>query len=378
MSELIEANATVAYEVEKKTHIKHASEKISVIKPKKHDTFKDIVNKEVLTPEPMLTPDINRYTIFPIKYADIWKAYKDHEAAGWTAEELDYSADKEEFIQRTPDEKYFIEHVLAFFAGADGMVMENLMLNFSKEVQIQEARFFYGFQGYIEGVHSHVYSLLIDTYITDPKRKDELFRAIETIPCVALKANWATKWMDPVKATFAERLVGFLVVEGVFFSGSFCAIFWLKSRGIMVSGLGKSNELIARDEGLHADFGVMLYNKLNNKLSKDRIHEIFKEAVEIETQFITESIPCDLIGMNSKLMTKYIKFVANFWMSQLITKTGRKCSKLYKGVENPFPFMDTIGLDGKTNFFEQRVTEYRKSNTVEKNAETFNNLNDDF
>lgn len=328
--------------------------------------------------EPMLKPDINRFTVFPIKRSDIWKAYKDHEKAAWTAEELDYSADKIEWEQLTKDEKFFIEHILAFFAGSDGIVMENINKNFANEVQWPEARAFYAFQSYIEQIHSQVYSTLIETYIDDIKRKDELFRAIETIPCVKRKAEWAMKWMDPDKATFAERLVAFAVVEGVFFSGSFCSIFWLKSRGIMVSGLGKSNELIARDESLHCCFAILLYNKLNNKLSKERIWEIFKEAVEIETQFITESIPCKLIGMNSILMTRYVKHTSNFWMHQMISSSGRKCPELYK-VKNPFSFMDMLAIDGKTNFFEQRTTEYSRDNrSTADNAKTFLNLNDDF
>jgi len=328
--------------------------------------------------EPMLIPDINRFTVFPIKRSDLWKSYKTHEEAAWTAEELDYSADKLEWDQLTKDEKFFIEHVLAFFAGSDGIVMENINKNFSNEVQWPEARAFYAFQSYIEQVHSQVYSTLIDTYIDDRARKDELFKAIETIPCVKLKAEWAMKWMDSTKATFAERLVAFAVVEGVFFSGSFCSIFWLKSRGVMVSGLGKSNELIARDENLHCSFAIQLYNYLNNKLTKERIHEIFKEAVEIETQFITESIPCKMIGMNATLMSRYVKFVANFWMTQLTSSTGRKCPKLYT-VKNPFDFMNMMSIDGKTNFFEQRTTEYIKgNNSVASTKETFLNLDDNF
>ncbi len=333
---------------------------------------------ELNASEPMLKPDINRFTIFPIKRSDIWKAYKDHEKAAWTAEELDYSADKIEWDQLSKDEKFFIEHILAFFAGSDGIVMENINNNFANEVQWPEARSFYAFQSYIEQVHSQVYSTLIETYIDDPKRKDELFRAIETIPCVKRKAEWAMKWMDPEKASFAERLVAFAVVEGVFFSGSFCSIFWLKSRGIMVSGLGKSNELIARDENLHCSFAILLYNHLNNKLSKERIWDIFREAVDIECQFITESIPCKLIGMNSSLMIRYIKYISNYWMHQLISSTGRKCPNYYT-VKNPFSFMDNSGLDSKTNFFEQRVTEYARDNRSSKDdAQTFLSLDNDF
>jgi ribonucleoside-diphosphate reductase beta chain len=354
---------------------KKEKEHVQKEKEKEHDNTIVIDN----TIEPMLKSDINRFTLFPIKRMDIWKAYKNHKSADWTAEELDYSADKAEWDQLSKDEKFFIEHVLAFFAASDGIVSENLNMNFSNEVQWPEARAFFCFQAAIEQVHSEVYSMLIDTYITDNVRKDELFRAIETIPCVKRKAEWSVKWMDPTKASFAERLVAFSVVEGIFFSGSFCAIYWLKSRGIMVSGLGKSNELIARDENLHCQFGILLYNYLQNKLSKERIHEIFKEAVEIESQFITESIPCKLIGMNSQLMIRYVKYISSFWMSQMMTSSGRKCPKLYN-VKNPFSFMDNIGLDGRTNFFEQRVTEYKRASSVtaSKSYETFENLNDDF
>jgi ribonucleotide reductase beta subunit family protein with ferritin-like domain len=313
------------------------------------------------TGEPMLTPNTNRFTIFPIEHSKIWEAFKQHERAAWVAEEIDYNSDYHEWTTLTDDERFFIENILAFFAGSDGIVMENINKNFSNEVQWPEARAFYSFQSYIEQVHSEVYSTLIETYIKDPRRKDQMFRAIEEIPCVKKKAEWAMKWMDQGNASFAERLVAFAVVEGVFFSGSFCAIYWLKSRGIMVSGLGKSNELIARDENLHCSFAIMLYNQLVNKLSAERIHEIFKSAVEIETEFITESIRCDLVGMNSGDMIKYIKFVADFWVTQLITDKGKKCAKAYPRIKNPFPFMDKNGLENKTNFFEQKVTEYARN-----------------
>jgi ribonucleotide reductase beta subunit family protein with ferritin-like domain len=309
--------------------------------------------------EPLLTPDINRFTVFPIKHSKLWEAFKTHERAAWVAEELDYSADKDEWNLLTNDERYFIENILAFFAGSDGIVMENINKNFSSEVQWPEARAFYSIQGYIEQVHSQVYSTLIDTYIDDSARKDQLFRAIETIPCVKKKAEWALKWMDSSRP-FAERLVAFAVVEGLFFSGSFCAIFWLKSRGVMISGLGKSNELIARDENLHCSFAIMLYAELQNKLTTERIHEIFREAVDIEIEFITQSIKCDLVGMNSRDMITYIKYVANFWLTQLNTATGKKCARLYQKVKNPFPFMDRNNLENKTNFFEQRTTEYQR------------------
>lgn len=351
-----------------KIQIKHAiSRKIKEIENK-------ITEQKIIEPEPMLVEDINRFTLFPIKHDDLWKLYKQHERSIWHAEEIDYHADKEDWNKLTTDEKFFIENILAFFAGADGIVLENLMSNFSKEVQLTEARSFYSIQGFMENVHSETYSLLIDAYVIDPARKDQMFRSIETIPCIKKKAEWAIKWMDPKNASFAERLVAFSVVEGVFFSGSFCAIFWLKSRGIMTKALGSSNEFISRDENLHCQFAITLYNKLVNKLSKERIHEIFKEAIEIESEFITESIPCKMIGMNSTLMTKYVKFVSSFWMSQLLTDEGKHCPKLYK-VTNPFSFMDMIGFDSKANFFEKRPTEYAKPK-IDKQA--YAELSEDF
>ena len=301
--------------------------------------------------EPLLQEDETRYVLFPIRYPDIWQSYNNHKNAFWTAQEIDYTADLSDWASLTDDEKYFIENILAFFAGSDGIVLENLISNFCQEIQIPEARCFYTFQAMMENIHSEVYSLLIDTFIKDVNKKDKLFNAITTIPCIQRKANWAIKWMDPKKNSFAQRLVAFAVVEGVFFSGSFCAIFWLKNRGKMVKALGTSNELISRDEGMHTDFAVLLYSKMVNKLSQETIEDIFKEAVEIEINFITESLPCRLIGMNSELMIEYIKFVAD----RLLTQLGY--SKLYN-IRNPFAFMDNLGLDGKTNFFEKRVTEY--------------------
>lgn len=310
--------------------------------------------------EPLLQEDINRYTLFPILHEDIWNAYKTHQLLDWRAEEIDYSADLEDWSKLESNERKFIEHILAFFAGADGIVLENLSSNFAREVQWAEARAFYSFQANIEQIHSEVYSRLIDTYITDSTRKDELFRGIETIPCIQKKAEWAMKWMDPSKASFAERLVAFAVVEGVFFCGSFCAIYWLKNRHIMTKALGTSNEFIARDESLHCKFALLLYGYLVNKLSQEQIHAIFKEAVDIETEFITDSIPCDMVGMNKQLMTEYIQYVADFWMTDLLTNSGKRCQKLYN-TKNPFSFMDMIGLEGKTNFFEKRVSEYSKT-----------------
>ncbi len=320
--------------------------------------------------EPILKDNPNRYTLFPLKWADIWKAYENHKKAFWTAQEIDYSADQDDWEKLNDDERYFIEHILAFFAGSDGIVLENLITNFCNDVQIPEARCFYGFQAMMENIHSEVYSLLIETYVKDPERKTMLFNAIETIPCVSQKADWAVKWINK-DTSFAERLVAFAVVEGIFFSGSFCAIFWLKSRGKMVKALGKSNELIARDEGLHTDFAVLLYSHLIDKLSQEKIEEIVKDAVDIEVNFICESLPCRLIGMNSTMMTQYIKFVAD----RLVQQLGY--GKIYN-TQNPFAFMDNMNLDGKTNFFEQRVTEYQHSASVSSGSERVFELNDEF
>ena len=316
--------------------------------------------------EILLREDPNRFTLFPIKWNDIWKAYEIHKSAFWTAQEIDYSADLDDWETLTYNEKHFIEHILAFFAGSDGIVLENLVSNFCREIQIPEVRCFYGFQAMIENIHGETYSLLIDTFVKDEKRKVELFNAIETIPCVARKAEWALKWVNNINP-FSERLVAFAAVEGIFFSGSFCAIFWLKDRGKMVKALGKSNELISRDEGLHTDFAVLLYGYIQKKLSQERIEEIIREAVEIEENFICESLPCRLIGMNSELMREYIQFVAD----RLITQLGY--NKIYNS-KNPFKFMEAISLDGKTNFFEQRVTEYQLANHTNR----IFNLDEDF
>jgi len=305
--------------------------------------------------EYLLKEDPGRFTTFPIKHKDIWEAYENHKNAFWTAQEIDYTADQDDWAKLSKDEKYFIEHILAFFAGSDGIVLENLVTAFCNEVQLTEARCFYSFQAAMENIHGEVYSLLIETFVKDPVRKEKLFNAIETIPCVTKKAEWALNWIDPNRS-FAERLVAFAVVEGLFFSGSFCAIFWLKSRGLMVRALGKSNELIARDEVLHTDFAILLYSKLANKLSQDHIYAIFRDAIAIEEEFITESLPCRLIGMNSDLMIQYIHFVAD----RLLVQLGYE--PIYKE-KNPFDFMTLNSLDGKTNFFEQRVTEYRISGT---------------
>lgn len=306
--------------------------------------------------EPLLQEDNTRFTQLPIKYPRLQEAYETHESMFWTAKEIDYSADYDDWLKLSDDERYFIEHILAFFAGADGIVLENLMTKFSSEVKATEARNFYAFQSMMENIHGMTYALLLEAFVKDPKRKQKLFNAIDTIPCVAKKANWALKWMNSDRP-FEERLMAFAIVEGIFFSASFCAIFWLKSRHKMTKALGKSNELIARDEGLHFGFAVLMYEHLLNKVSQERIEEILTEAVSIEEEFICESIPCRLIGMNSDLMREYIKYVAD----RLLVQLG--FNKIYKAT-NPFDFMTNICLDGKTNFFEERVSEYQHSSTV--------------
>ena len=317
--------------------------------------------------EPILKENKDRFVLFPIKYDAIWKMYKQAEASFWTAEEMDLSHDQKDWERLSDNERHFVKHVLAFFAASDGIVNENLAVNFMREVQIPEARCFYGFQSMIENIHSEAYSLLIDTYIKDPAEKDKLFHAIETVPCVEKKAQWALRWISKKNASFAERLVAFAAVEGIFFSGSFCSIFWLKKRGLM-PGLSFSNELIARDEGLHCDFACLLYNMLEGKLSTERIQEIIGDAVAIEKEFVSDSLPVDLIGMNSKLMCQYIEFVAD----RLLVALGYH--RLYNAT-NPFDFMELISLQGKTNFFEKRVGEYQKAGVMgngSKEAHSFN------
>ncbi len=303
--------------------------------------------------EPILVPNKDRFVIFPIKHHDIWDWYKKQEASFWTAEEVDLEQDVIDWNTKlSTDEKYFIKHILAFFAASDGIVNENLAENFISEVQYPEAKFFYGFQLMMEQIHSEVYSLLIDTYIDNEAEKDELFRAIEIFPAITEKAEWALKWIE--SDSFAERLIAFSAVEGIFFSGAFCSIFWMKKRGLL-PGLTFSNELINRDEGLHADFAVHLHqNHIVNKVPKERITEILTNALDIERVFITESLPVSLIGMNAKLMTQYLKFVTD----RLLVEYG--CDKVYN-VTNPFDFMEMISLEGKTNFFEKRVSEYQKA-----------------
>lgn len=314
-------------------------------------------------PEPILQENPNRFVLFPIEHHDIWNMYKQQEASIWTAEEIDLAQDLNDWRNKlTDDERYFVKNVLAFFAASDGIVNENLAENFVSEVQYTEAKFFYGFQIMMENIHSETYSLLIDTYIQDKEEKDHLFKAIDTIDAVKKKAQWALKWID--SPHFQERLVAFAAVEGIFFSGSFCSIFWLKKRGLM-PGLSFSNELISRDEGLHCDFAVMLHNNhLANKVSEERIKEIITSALDIEKEFITESLPVRLIGMNSDLMKQYLEFVAD----RLLVDLG--CSKVYNS-ENPFDFMANISLQGKTNFFEKRVGEYQKSGVMNKSEDAF-------
>ncbi len=312
--------------------------------------------------EPILQENKNRFVIFPIQHHDIWEWYKKSEASFWTAEEIDLHQDLTDWTSKlNDDERYFIKHILAFFAASDGIVNENLAENFVNEVQYSEAKFFYGFQIMMENIHSETYSLLIDTYVKDDKEKHALFNAIDNFPAIKKKADWALKWIE--SDSFAERLIAFAAVEGIFFSGAFCSIFWLKKRGIM-PGLTFSNELISRDEGVHCDFAVHLHNHhLQNKVSKERIREIIVDALNIEREFITESLPASLIGMNSKLMTQYLEFVTDRLLVEL------ECEKEYN-VTNPFDFMDMISLQGKTNFFEKRVGEYQKAGVTNKDKES--------
>jgi len=320
--------------------------------------------------EPLLEENPGRFVLFPIKHDDIWSMYKKAEASFWTAEEIDLASDLNDWNNLTKNERHFISNVLAFFAASDGIVNENLAANFATEVTSPEARCFYGFQIAVENIHSETYSLLIDTYIKDPNEKDRLLNAISTVPCVQKKARWALKWCDQEHASFAERLVAFSAVEGIFFSGSFCAIFWLKKRGLM-PGLGFSNELISRDEGLHTDFACLLYSKLVNKLPESRILDIITSAVEIEKEFVSESLPVELIGMNSFLMKQYIEYVAD----RLLLELG--ADKHYH-TKNPFDFMDMISLQGKTNFFEKRVGEYAKAGVGSTQQDQHFDLDADF
>lgn len=310
--------------------------------------------------EPLLVEDPLRFVLFPIKHHDIWEMYKKHEASFWTAEEIDLGQDLKDWENLNDGERHFISHVLAFFAASDGIVNENLAVNFLSEVQYAEAKCFYGFQVMMENIHSETYSLLIDTYIKNPTEKDKMLRAIDTIPCVQKKAEWALRWIE--SGNFTERLIAFAAVEGIFFSGSFCSIFWLKKRGLM-PGLSFSNELISRDEGLHCDFACMLYtNHIVNKMPKQDIYDIILDAVAIEKEFVTDALPVSLIGMNAGLMSQYIEFVAD----RLLVALGLE--KQFNAT-NPFDFMEMISLQGKTNFFEKRVGEYQKAGVMSGNQE---------
>ena len=321
--------------------------------------------------ELLLKENPNRFVLFPIKYDKIWDLYKKQQKCYWQAEELKLNDDMNDWnLKLNDDEKYFIKNVLAFFAGSDGIVLENLGTRFLTEVQLPEARCFYGFQLMMENIHSEVYSLLIDTYIKDKTEKNRLLNAIEEIDCIKKKANWALKWINDENSTFALRLIAFAVVEGIFFSGSFCSIFWLKERGLM-PGLTFSNELIARDEGMHTDFACLLYSMISNKLSQKKVFSVIDEAVGIEKSFITESLPCNLIGMNSGLMTEYIEFVADRLLQQL------GYNKLYNA-NNPFPFMEMISIDSKVNFFEKRNEAYRKAEVGQSERDMQFGLDEEF
>jgi ribonucleoside-diphosphate reductase subunit M2 len=318
--------------------------------------------------EPLLAHDDNRFVMFPIKHNDIWEMYKKQVDCFWRAEEIDLTKDYTHWTSLNDDERYFISMILAFFAASDGIVLENLASRFMKDVQLSEARAFYGFQIAMENIHSETYSLLIETYIKNSEEKNRLFNAIENFPCIKKKSDWAQKWIHDNRSSFASRLVAFACVEGIFFSGAFCSIYWLKKRGLM-QGLTFSNELISRDEALHCEFAVLLYSKLQVKLKKAKIYEIIKDAVEIEAEFICDALPCRLIGMNSTMMTQYIQFVAD----RLSVQLGY--DKIY-GVPNPFDFMELISLESKTNFFERKNDSYALANKT-VNDTTFE-LSEDF
>lgn len=319
------------------------------------------IEQNVVIQDDILTPDDNRYVMFPIKYDDVWQLYKKQVDCFWRAEEVDLSKDLIDWVRLSADEQQFIKMILAFFAASDGLVLENLAARFMTDVQVSEIRAFYGFQIAMENIHSEMYSLLIDTYIKDSNEKIKLFEATNNYPCIAKKADWAKRWLGDNRSSFAARLVAFAAIEGIFFSASFASIYWLKKRGLM-PGLTFSNELISRDEALHTEFAVLLYTKLQKKLSKKRIHEIIKDAVSIETEFITEAIPCKMIGMNNVLMTKYIEFVAD----RLCVQLGY--DKIYNS-QNPFDFMELISMESKVNFFERTNSEYALANkTVDNNV----------
>jgi ribonucleoside-diphosphate reductase beta chain len=328
-----------------------------------------MTDAELRLSEPLLMDDPSRFVIFPIKHDDIWAFYKNSEASFWTAEELDLSQDLKDWEGLNDGERHFVSHVLAFFAASDGIVNENLAVGFLSNVQFAEAKCFYGFQIMMENIHAETYSLLIDTYVKDGKERDKLLNAIDHIPCVKKKADWAIRWIE--NGNFIERLIAFAAVEGIFFSGSFCSIFWLKKRGLM-PGLSFSNELISRDEGMHRDFACLLYTDyIKNKLPEESIYTIIKDAVEIEKEFVTDALPVSLIGMNSAQMCQYIEFVADHLLEQLQLK------KVYNAT-NPFDFMDLISLQGKTNFFEKRVGEYQKAGVNSEREKMSFSLDEDF
>lgn len=333
-----------------------------------NDSF--TIDQEPQFTEPILQENPTRFTLFPIQKPKLYQKYKNHVAVFWTPEEIDLAKDTKDWVKLNANEQMFIKNILAFFAGSDGIIQENLAARFMNEIQLAEARQFYSVQLMMEAIHSETYSLLIDTYIEDKEEKAKLFKAIETIPCVKQKAEWAQKWIASRDENFATRLIAFAIVEGIFFSGSFCAIYWLKERGIM-PGLTTSNEFIARDEGLHTDFACALYEEIERKVPKAKVHKIIREAVKIEKQFITESLPCNLVGMNDKLMADYIEFVADRLSSQL------GYGKIFN-TANPFDFMERIALEGKDNFFEKRVTSYAKSGVGKTTEEMSFALDADF
>jgi ribonucleotide reductase beta subunit family protein with ferritin-like domain len=325
---------------------------------------------ESVKPEPLLSNSEDRLVLFPIKHHDLWLRCKQQQSVIWLAEEIDVSKDMKDWEKLSPNERHFIKNILGFFAGSDGIVMENLATRFSREVMWPEARYFYANQNYMEAIHSETYSLLIDTYVTDKQEKHDLLHAIDTIPCVKKKADWALNWITSPDADFATRLIAFAAVEGIFFSGAFCAIFWMKQRGLM-PGLTLSNEFIARDEGMHTDFACLLYSKIVNRLDKKKVHKIIRDAVKIEKQFITKSLPCELIGMNADLMSKYIEFVAD----RLLVQLGYP--KVYREA-NPFDFMERISLENKDNFFEKRVSTYAKAASGKKTEDMQFKMTADF
>lgn len=369
------SNASQSQHLQEEHHTGHPSQSVGFvqqIQPSQAEsqyTYEEVTQTQGILPEPLLQENPNRFVLFPIQYQDIWDMYKKQQACFWVVDEIDLASDLKDWEGLTDDERHFIKYVLAFFAASDGIVLENLIENFACEIQIPEVRCFYGFQTMMENIHSETYSLLIDTYINDASEKDFLFKAIENIPTVQKKAEWALKWINRTN-TFAERLIAFAAVEGIFFSGSFCAIFWLKKRSLL-PGLSFSNELISRDEGLHTDFACLLYKHIVNKIPNERIYEIITEAVSIEHEFVSESLPVELIGMNSKLMSQYIEFVAD----RLLYTLG--VPKYYKST-NPFEWMDMISLQGKTNFFEKKVSEYQKAGVMQKKEDKKFTLDSEF